>query len=294
MPRTVYPSPIPVPDGGVGGLPASRGWLDWLGGFSNAPFPGGPSPLNIPRDQRSYGGGIINWGAQDPTIGTEDNPLRLKKKGPVRTPKSDERMLTEEQQAAERARIEAEAAAAEEEAYKKRMDETMKRYQDELAMREQILGKREYEPYPMPDKAQEAARMRNQAMLQVFAGMMEGAGGDFAPIGRGFARAGVPYEEGFERYQEALMGKAKYNQAINEQEYSDRKAGVDAISEIMQAEKEQALKLREKMDARKEAAMSKLFEIYKIEDPDSRNQAISAYNEIYGANIPVGTIDVTK
>lgn len=120
-------------------------------------------------------------------------------------------------------------AEAEKEYQRKYEEEIMKRRE----MLQSLIGEREEVPYPMPDKAQEAERMKYLSQAQIFGGMMEAAGGDFAGIGKGFMRGADKYEEGYARYQAALQGKAEWDQQNADRRYKDNAAlGIGAIESV--------------------------------------------------------------
>lgn len=297
----------PKADGGVNPL------LEWLGNFKGGGAMPGKPPEQGPVQYGGWLGGMGFGGGAPalPSLADESEriPEEYKKyvPNPNRVPapefnpdrKSQERLGQGESGKGDRLQIGIENDRKEDEDLEyNRLLERYQRYQD---MIENTIGKPNYSPYPMPDEATEKGRMKNLAMLQVFAGMMEGAGGDFAPIGRGFSKAGGVYEEGFDRYQKALYGKAAYENKIAESEYSQKADLLSGLLSSQQAEKEALLKKREENDANKRSLllderkeqMGIAKEMIKSEDPETRNRGIEMLRSL-GVGIPDPIIDVTR
>lgn len=118
---------------------------------------------------------------------------------------------------------------------------------------------------------QELARTKLQAQLALAAGITSAGGGPWKDVGKGFIAAGAVYDDGFQRYQQALNSAAERAMGDQEAAYKSDVAITDAGLKLSAAERAAG---REAVEARRQ----ELIEFLKETKPDTGEFGLTEEN----------------
>lgn len=138
------------------------------------------------------------------------------------------------------------------------------------AMLDQLYPQRSYEN---PKQAEADAyaldareRAAQMARLAFFAGITNAAGGNWTAVGQGLMAAGGAYDQGFQRYQQALQDIAGRSQTQSDQRYTDEVNRTNSAVNLYQEQQKMQLAREKLLQEQEEKRKREIMDRFELEN----------------------------